>query len=76
MEKEGFVLDPYDKCTANKTITGKKFTIQWYVEKNKFMHVSADVITGVMDITKKYFGELVSETHDNYLMQMEEEVVK
>ena len=41
------------------------------------MHVSADVITGVMDITKKYFGELVvSIRKKNTFIGMEIELVK
>ena len=37
----------------------KQCTIQWYVEDNKVIHVSEDIITGVKDITKKKIGELV-----------------
>ena len=36
-------------------INGKQWAIQWYVEKNKVTHVGEDVITVVIDITKKYF---------------------
>ena len=52
-------MNPYDKCTANKVINGKQCTIQWYVGNNKVKHVSEDVITGDIDITKKCFRELV-----------------
>ena len=37
----------------------KQCTIQLYVGDNKVMHVSENVITGVIDITKKHFGELI-----------------
>ena len=57
--KRDFLLDTYYKCTANKTINDKQCTIQWYVDDNKVTHVSEDVITGVIDITNKHFGELV-----------------
>ena len=40
-------------------INGKQCTIQWYEENNKVTHISKDVITRVIDITKKHFGELV-----------------
>ena len=56
MEKEGFVLNTYDKCTENKMINGKQCTIQWYVDNNKVIHVSADVIKEVIYITKIVFG--------------------
>ena len=52
-------MNPYENCTANKMINGKQCTIQWYEENNKVTHISKDVITRVIDITKKHFGELV-----------------
>ena len=52
-------MNTYDKCTANKTSNEKECTMQWYVDGNKVTHVSEDVITGVIYITKKHFGELV-----------------
>ena len=54
-----FVLNPYDKCTANKTTNGNQCTIQWYVDDNKVTLVSEEGITGVMGIMKKSFEELV-----------------
>ena len=32
LSKEGFVINPYDKCVANKIINGKQCTIVWYVD--------------------------------------------
>ena len=52
LEKEGFVLNTYAKCTANKMINGKQCTIQWYVDDNKVTHASEDVIIGVIYIKK------------------------
>ena len=52
-------MNPYENCTANKMINGKQCTIQWYEENNKVTHISKDVITRVIDIKKKHFGELV-----------------
>ena len=77
MEKGGFILNPYDKCTANKIINGKQCTNQWYVDNNKVMHFSGDVITGFMDITKKHFGELVvSRKQKHIFLVMEIELSK
>ena len=53
LEKEGFLLNPYYYCTANKMINVKQCTIQWYVDENKVTNFSEDVITGVIDIMKK-----------------------
>ena len=57
-------MNLYGKCTNNKIINGKQFIIQWYVDENKATHVSDDVMTGVINITKNNFGELVM-SHGN-----------
>ena len=56
LEKEGFVLNPFDKCTANKMIDYKQCTIQLYVDDINVTHVSEEVITGIIDITRRKFG--------------------
>ena len=77
LEKEGFSLNPYYKCTANKIINGKQCTIQSYMDNNKVKHVSEDVITGFIDITKKHFGELVvSRGNKHIFLSIEIELVK
>ena len=53
LKKEGFLLNPYEKFMANKTINVKQCTSQWYVDNNKVTHVSYYVITGVINIAKK-----------------------
>ena len=54
----GFLLYPYEKFTYNKIINDKHCTIQWYVDGYRVTHVSENVITGVVNIMKKRFGEL------------------
>ena len=58
LEKEGFVINPYDKCVANKEIDGKQCTIVWYVDDNKVSHVDPLVVTDVINTMKSHFGEL------------------
>ena len=57
--KEGFKINPYDKCVANKLINGKQCTIVWYVDDNKVSHVDNQVVTEVIEIMKGHFGDLV-----------------
>ena len=77
LEKGGFILNPYDNCNVNKIINGKQCTVQWYVYYNKVTHVSEDVITGVIDITKKHFREVfVSRGKKHSFLGMEIELVK
>ena len=58
LEKEGFVINPYDRCVANKEIDGKQCTIVWYVDDNKVSHVDPLVVTDVINTMKTHFGEL------------------
>ena len=48
LEKEGFVLNTYDLCVANKVIDGQQCTISWYVEDNKLSHVNPIVANYVL----------------------------
>jgi hypothetical protein len=41
--EEGFTLNPYDECVANKMINGQQCTIVWHVDDLKISHVSEEV---------------------------------
>ena len=56
--EEGFVINPYDRCVANKVINGNQCTIAFYVDDNKVSHKDPQVITKVINLMKKHFGEL------------------
>ena len=58
LAKEGFVINPYDKCVANKIVNGKQCTIVWYVDDNKISHEDPEVVTDTIDLMKKHFGDL------------------
>eukprot|EP00957_Ditylum_brightwellii_P098862 7530993-Ditylum_brightwellii.AAC.1 len=57
-EKEGFKINPYDKCVANKMIDGYQCTLVWYVNDTKVSHKSAKVVDEILEIMKGYFGKL------------------
>ena len=61
LQKEGFEVNPYDKCVANKTIDGKQCTIAWYVDDNIVSHVEQEAIEGVINTIEGYFPGLVIE---------------
>ena len=42
---QGFVLNPYDSCVANKMIDGKQCTILWHVDDLKISHMDPAVVT-------------------------------
>ena len=58
LEKEGFKINPYDCCVANKDINGHQCTIAWYVDNNKLSHKDANVVSEVLKIIKAHFGDL------------------
>ena len=61
LRKEGFKLNPYDRCVTNKIINGKQCTIRWYVNDNILSHVKISVVTSVIDKIEGYFPILVVE---------------
>ena len=56
--KEGFTINSYDKCVANKVIDGKQCTIVWYMDDEKVLHNDPEVVTQVIDLMKSYFWDL------------------
>ena len=58
LEKEGFIINPYNYCIANKQINGHQCTIAWYVDDNKVSHVDPNVVDGVLNMIRALFGEI------------------
>ena len=44
---EGFIINSYDPCVANKNIGGHQMTVTCYVDNLKISHKSPDVAIGV-----------------------------
>ena len=58
MEIEGFVLNPYDPCVANKTIQGEQCTVCWYVDDTKVSHKKPEVVTMIIGLLETRFGKM------------------
>ena len=43
-----YVINPYDRCVANKIINGKQLTIVLYVDDNKLSHVDPNLVTEIL----------------------------
>jgi hypothetical protein len=56
--EEGFEINPYDPCVANKTINGKQLTIVWHVDDLKISHVDPQVVTNTLTWLESKYGEL------------------
>ena len=59
--KEGFKINPYDRCVANKIINDKQCSIGWYVDDNILSHVEPAVVDSVIALIEQYFPGLVIE---------------
>ena len=58
LEKEGYVINPYDRCVANKTIDKKQCTMVWYVDDVKISHVDLNKVTEQINMIEDKFGKL------------------
>lgn len=56
--KQGFSINPYDLCVANKTICGKQATICWYVDDLKISHVDKAVADDLIQVIESEFGTM------------------
>jgi hypothetical protein len=57
LKSQGFELNPYDPCVANKTIKGNQFTLTWHVDDIKMSHKDPKEVTHVIDWLKGIHGD-------------------
>jgi hypothetical protein len=57
LKSQGFELNPYDPCVANKMINGKRFTLTWNVDEIKMSHDDHKWVTRVIDWLKGIYGD-------------------
>jgi hypothetical protein len=55
---EGFELNPYDNCVANKLVDGKQCTVLWHVDDLKMSHVSDQVLEDLVDQLNDRYGKI------------------
>jgi Reverse transcriptase (RNA-dependent DNA polymerase)/Zinc knuckle len=55
---DGFELNPYDNCVANKMINGKQCTVLWHVDDLKMSHVQDDVLETLVDQLNDRYGKI------------------
>ena len=58
LKKEGFELNPYDRCVANKMVNGKQCTLVWYVDDNKISHEDPKIVDKMIEKINEYFGKV------------------
>ena len=64
LQQEGFTLNPYDKCIANKVINGKQMTIAWHVDDCIVSHTDQDVLDKFGQRMIEEFGDMTINTGD------------
>jgi hypothetical protein len=55
LKMQGFVINPYDWCIANKTINGKQCTIVWHVDDLKISHKDSAVVDQIIASLKQEY---------------------
>ena len=58
LKEQGFELNPYDLCVANKKINGKQCTIAFYVDDNLASHMDDEVLTDLIQQIEKHTGKM------------------
>ena len=66
LKENGFVLNPYDRCVANKIINGKQCTIMFYVDDNKVSHEDPKVVDEILKMLEGYFGKMETTRGDKH----------
>ena len=61
LKGEGFVLNAYDPCMANKTVNGKQMTVCWQVDDLKVSHVDPTEVTKFEKWLNSTYGVMVAE---------------
>ena len=52
------MVNPYDKCVANKIIDGDQCTISWHVDDNIVTYKKQSAIEYIKKLMVKHFGEM------------------
>ena len=58
LEYDGFVLNPYDSCVANKQVNDKQYTITCYVYYLKTSHIKPKVLEDVLNTVETRYGKM------------------
>ena len=58
--KLGFVINPYDRCIANKLINVKQCTTAWYFDDVKVSHKDKAVVRLFQEVTRTHYTKITS----------------
>jgi hypothetical protein len=58
LKRNGFVVNPYDPCTANRIVDGKQQTIVWHVDDCKLSHVDPKVNDAFIEVLREEYESI------------------
>jgi hypothetical protein len=64
LSREGFELNPYDPCVANKVVNGEQMTVCWHVDDLFMTHQEESVIRGLTKCLERTYGKLEVKVSD------------
>ncbi|KAL7464347.1 hypothetical protein ACHAXS_004676 [Conticribra weissflogii] len=74
LSEQGFKINPYDPCVANKTVNGEQLTVLWHVDDLKISHRETVVVTNFINwLGTKYTGLTINrgKRHDYLGMDLD-----
>ena len=54
----GYQRNKYDWCVMKKIVKGKQFTILWYVDNIKLLHVDSDILYSIISDIDIEYGKI------------------
>ena len=58
LKEQGYKINPYDPCMANKIINGEQHTVTWHVNNLKFGHKDPKVNNLFIEWLSEKYGKL------------------
>ena len=56
--ENGFEINPYDPCIANKTVNGYQLTVAWHVDDMKASHKNKEIVCKFVEWLKRKYGKI------------------
>ena len=58
LKDDGFKINPYDPCVANKMVEEKQLTVTWHVDDLKVSHVKTEVVDEFIDWARHKYEDI------------------
>ena len=57
IESQGFIINPYDRCVANRMINGHQMTVLWHVDDLKASHKDMKVLDDFVNYLRSLYDD-------------------